>query len=65
MYDVLEVVEILGITRRTIYTYLKKGQLKGIKFGKEWRFTKEEIERFLREGTETTKKVGNDETTRN
>lgn len=56
MYDVLEVVEILGITRRTIYTYLKKGQLKGIKFGKEWRFTKEEIERFLREGTETTKK---------
>lgn len=46
-----EVSEIVNITRRTLYNYIKAGKLEAVKVGKEWRVTPQEVERFLKHGT--------------
>lgn len=63
LYTSDEVLEILKIKRRTLYNYIKDGQLNGFKVGKSWRFTEAEIQRFIKEGieksyTEKLKKIG-------
>lgn len=50
-YTLEEVSDILKITRRTIYTYIKTGKLKATKIGKYWRVTEENLKQFLEEGT--------------
>lgn len=52
-YTLEEVVDILKVTRRTIYNYIKGGQLKAVKMGKYWRVPQKELERFIEEGTQT------------
>lgn len=47
IYGLDELAEALGITRRTLYNYLKNGRLKGVKIGGEWRITEENLVRFL------------------
>jgi len=49
-YTLDEVADILKLTKRTLYTYIKKGQLRAVKFGKYWRVTQEELESFLTRG---------------
>lgn len=51
LLTVNDLVELLQMEKKAIYGFIKSGDLKGVKFGKEWRFNKEEVERFLREGT--------------
>lgn len=51
MYSLSEVSEILNLTRRTLYNYVKTGQLTATKIGREWRVSTEEIKRFQKEGT--------------
>ena len=36
-YTLEEVEDILKVTRRTIYNYIKNGDLKAVKMGKYWR----------------------------
>lgn len=50
LYSINEVCEILQLTRRTIYTYIKEGRLKAIKIGKFWRVTEENLQEFINEG---------------
>lgn len=50
-YTILEVAEILRVHRRTVYTYLKNGDLKAFKPGKEWRVTPEDLEDFIKRRT--------------
>ena len=50
-YTSAEVSSMLKITQRTLYNYLKAGQIKGIKVGREWRCTEEAIKDFLNKGT--------------
>jgi len=45
-----EIAEILHISRRTLYSYIKDGKLKAVKFGKYWRVSPEELESFLTRG---------------
>lgn len=52
VYTILEVMEILKVSRRTIYNYIKADQIKAIKLGKEWRITEEALNDFLSRGTE-------------
>ena len=52
VYETDEVAEILHITRRTLYNYIKAGQIKPIKVGRSWRFTEETLNDFLKRGTE-------------
>lgn len=63
IYTTDEVIGILKINRRTLYNYIKGGQLNGFKVGKTWRFTEAEIKRFIKDGieksyTEKLKKIG-------
>lgn len=51
VYSIEEVAEILQVTRRTVYNYLKTGALKGAKIGKYWRITNKALDEFLEEGT--------------
>ena len=34
VYTIDEVVELLHVTRRTVYSYIKDGKLKAVKIGK-------------------------------
>ena len=47
VYTIEELVDILQVTRRTIYNYLKEGKLKAVKMGKYWRVTEKQLEEFL------------------
>lgn len=53
VYTVEEATEILKVTRRTLYRYIKAGQIKSIKLGREYRITEEALKDFLNRGTET------------
>jgi putative molybdopterin biosynthesis protein len=47
-YTVLELAEILQVTRRTVYNYIKNGTLPAFKIGKEWRVNEPALKAFLR-----------------
>jgi excisionase family DNA binding protein len=42
-----DIMNITGYSERTIRRYLKSGKLNGIKIGKEWRFTEDNIKALL------------------
>lgn len=46
--DMKDVCKLLGLTRQTIMRYVKEGKLKRIEGYTYYKFTKEEIERFLK-----------------
>ena len=52
VYTIEELVTLLHVTRRTIYTYIKEGKLKAVKMGKYWRVTQKQLEDFLSTGSE-------------
>lgn len=55
VYSLTEVIEILGVTRRTLYNWIKDGKIKAIKAGQQWRITQEALEEFLNKGTDPEK----------
>ena len=52
VYTLQEVQDLLQVTRRTLYTWIKDGKLKAFRAGREWRVTKETLQEFLRTGTD-------------
>ena len=52
VYTLDEVAEVMKITRRTLYTYVKEGKLKAVKIGREWRVSETALQDFLNKGTE-------------
>lgn len=52
VYTTEEVLGILKVTKRTLYNYIKAGQIKAIKCGREWRVTEDALKVFLEHGTE-------------
>lgn len=51
VYALEEVEAILKVTRRTLYNYIKGGQLKAVKMGKYWRVTEENLREFISKDT--------------
>lgn len=47
VYTLEELVEVLQVTRRTLYNYVRSGKLKAAKIGKYWRVTEKQLEEFL------------------
>jgi len=43
-----QLCELLQITDRTVFNYIKKG-MPAYKFGREWRFLEEEIDKWVKE----------------
>lgn len=54
VYTLDEVADILQLTRRTLYSYIKEGKLKAVKIGKYWRISEKNLEDFISTGTEPT-----------
>ena len=52
VYTIEELVDILHVTRRTLYTYIKEGKLKAVKMGKYWRVREDQLRDFLSIGGE-------------
>lgn len=42
-----EVMDILKVSRRTLYTYIKEGKIEAFKVGDRWRVTEEALKKFL------------------
>lgn len=51
LYTIEEVSEILKVTPRTIYTFIKNSNLQAVKIGKYWRVKHSELEKFIERGT--------------
>ena len=49
LYTPQEVAKILRVTRTTIYQHIKKGQLKAIRIGNQYRITKAQLEEYLQQ----------------
>ena len=47
IYTLVEVAEMLQVTRRTLYNYLKDGRLKGNKVVGKWIITEEQLKDFI------------------
>jgi len=52
VYTIEEVMDVLKVTKRTLYNYIKADQIKAFKVGKEWRITEESLRDFTEHGTE-------------
>ena len=50
-YTLEEVANILKVTRRTIYNYIKNGDLKAVKMGKYLRISGTNLQDFIEHGT--------------
>ncbi len=44
-----ELADYLGLRKQTIYNWLHKNKISGIKIGKVWRFDRRDIENWLKE----------------
>jgi len=54
VYQVNDLIELLKVTRLTIYNDIKAGKLKGNKIGNKWIFTEEAVKNYI-EGNYGTK----------
>lgn len=61
-YSISEVGEILKVGRVTLYRWMNDGKLRHIYVGSRRRFTREEIERFIRDNTEEMRSREKNET---
>lgn len=52
VYTTEDALEILKVSQRTLYRYIKAGQIKAIKLGREYRITEEALKEFLERGTD-------------
>lgn len=46
-YTLTEIEPILGVTHRTLLTYIKDGRLKGVKIGGKWKVSGENLRKFI------------------
>ena len=51
VYTLDEVADILKVTKRTLYNYVKAGKLPAVKMGKYWRVSEESLQAFISTGT--------------
>lgn len=47
LYTLTEIEPILGVTHRTLLTYIKDGRLKGVKVGGKWKISEDNLRRFI------------------
>jgi len=50
--NIKQVQELLGISERTAFRYIRGGELKGFKAGREWRFEPSDIDAFIQKRRE-------------
>jgi len=50
IYTLKELEEILGVSQRTLYRYIKEGKLPAVKPFGQWRVEKPALEQFIKGG---------------
>ncbi|MBI9008710.1 MAG: helix-turn-helix domain-containing protein [Tenericutes bacterium] len=45
-YTLSDLIDILGVSRRTLLKYIKQGKLRAFKLGNQWRVTEAELNKF-------------------
>ena len=50
MLTIKQVAEELNVCQMTIIRHLSKGNIKGIRVGRAWRISREEVDRIKKEG---------------
>ena len=50
VYTLDEVADILKVTKRTLYNYVKAGKLPAVKMGKYWIVSEESLQAFISTG---------------
>lgn len=49
-YTFQEVADIIRVTRQTVYNMHNDGRLRAVKFGKEYKVTEEDLQKFIKTG---------------
>lgn len=47
LLDVKQVQQKLKVSERTVFNLIKRGDLKGFKAGRSWRFTEADVEAYI------------------
>lgn len=47
VYSLTEIEPILGVTHRTLLSYVKNGRLKAVKIGGKWKVSGENLRKFI------------------
>lgn len=47
LYTLTELEGVLGVTHRTLQTYIKEGRLRGALIGGKWKVSGENLQRFI------------------
>ncbi len=55
------VMDMLGVSERTVLRMLKSKQLKGFKVGREWRFEESDIQDYIKQQREKAAQEQNEE----
>lgn len=50
VYTLDEVADIMKVTKRTLYNYIKAGTLHAVKMGKYWRVSEDSLQAFISNG---------------
>lgn len=50
LLSLAETVKLLGISKQTLYRMMERGEVKGIKVGRQWRFRKPDLIAYLKRG---------------
>lgn len=53
LYEVEDLVRMLGLSRVTVQTYLRAGRIRGVKIGKRWHVSEKNLKDFLTGHTPT------------
>lgn len=54
LMNIHEVARYLGVSVRTVYRLVQRGELRGAKEGSVWRFRREEVEAYVDRVTKRT-----------
>ena len=55
LYTLTELETVLGVSHRTLLTYVKQGRLKAVKAGGKWKVTRDQLKAFIEGETSGTK----------
>lgn len=47
LYTLTELEPVLGVTHRTLQSYIKDGRLKGVKIGGKWKVSEEVLRKYI------------------
>lgn len=47
LYSLEDVSQIVGLTHRTIWNYVKAGKLPAVKIGGKWKVSEENLKKFI------------------